>query len=157
MKELLAKLSVTFAAGSLGGLLNGLAIWIFGAFGITALFDVKIAPALTVQWLYPRIVWGGLWGWLFLLGFLPGSPVLRGAVYSIAPTLVQLFVVFPIQAGKGMLGAELGPLTPLFVVGFNLVWGIAASLWLSLVEARSGRQSASGTAMHGDLAPQPSR
>ena len=157
MKDFLTKLSVTFAAGSLGGLLNSVTVWLFGVIGITALFGVNVAPALTVQWLYPRIVWGGMWGWLFLLGFLPGSPVVRGAFYSIGPTLIQLFVVFPIQTGKGMLGVDLGPLTPVFVVFFNLVWGIAASLWLSLIEAEGGRRSVSRTAVPGDLAPQPSR
>jgi len=39
-----------------------------------------------------------------------------------------LLVVFPIKAKKGYLGLELGTLTPLFVVFFNLVWGVVTSI-----------------------------
>jgi hypothetical protein len=31
---------------------------------------VAIAPALKLSWLYPRIVWGGLWGLVFVFPFL---------------------------------------------------------------------------------------
>ena len=54
------KLSAVFGAGCLGGLVNSLAVWIFGMFGITAALGVKIAPQLSAPWLYPRIVWDGL-------------------------------------------------------------------------------------------------
>ena len=43
---------------------------------------------------------------------------------------MQLFIIFPERAHKGMMGLELGTLTPLFVVFFNALWGIAAMLWL---------------------------
>ena len=54
----------------------------------------------------------------------------RGLVYSIGPTLVQLFVVFPMKANKGMLGLDLGMLTPVLVVIFNAIWGWSAAIWL---------------------------
>ena len=126
------RLNNVFAAGSLGGLLNGIVVWLFGAIGITALFGVAIAPNLTAPMLYPRIVWGGLWGLLFLLPLLKGRLLLRGLIFSLGPTLVQLFIVFPLKAKKGMMGLELGALTPLLVIFFNAVWGIAAAYWLSL-------------------------
>ena len=43
---------------------------------------------------------------------------------------VDLFIIFPERAHKGMMGLELGTLTPLFVFLFNAVWGITAMLWL---------------------------
>jgi hypothetical protein len=48
----------------------------------------------------------------------------------LGPTIVQLFVIFPNYVNKGMLGIELGTLTPAFVLFFNAVWGVAAALWL---------------------------
>jgi hypothetical protein len=33
-----------------------------------------------------------------------------------------------------MLGLQLGYLTPLFVFFFNAMWGMAADLWLTLVQ-----------------------
>ena len=129
MKNLSRRATTAFACGALGGLANSLAVWIFGAAGITAMLSVAIAHTLTPGWLYPRIVWGGLWGILLLLPLARLSVFVQGALLSLGPTLVQLFVVFPFKAGKGAMGLELGTLTPLFVVAFNLVWGIAAVWW----------------------------
>jgi hypothetical protein len=128
------KLSLFFSAGSLGGFVNSLFVWLFGILGITSAFGVEIAPALTKSWLYPRIVWGGLWGFLFLLPFFRGSYFFRGLLFSLGPTLVQLFIVFPIQAGKGLMGVDLGNLTPLFVLFFNAVWGLATVIWLKFIQ-----------------------
>ena len=132
MNNLARKLSLVFAAGVLGGLINSLAVWGAGELGITAAAGVKIAPALSAAWLYPRLVWGGIWGILFLLPMMPSRIWSRGFIYSLGPTLVQLFVVFPIKAQKGVMGLELGMLTPLFVVVYNAIWGWAAAIWLRL-------------------------
>ena len=130
MNNLARKISLVFAAGVLGGLLNSLAVWGAGEFGITAAAGVKIAPKLSAGWLYPRLIWGGIWGVLFLLPMLKTRIWSRGFIFSLGPTLVQLFVVFPMKANKGMLGIDLGLLTPLFVVVFNAIWGWTAASWL---------------------------
>jgi hypothetical protein len=130
MSNLARKTSLVFAAGCLGGLINSLAVWIFGELGISSALGVSIAPKLTPAWLYPRLVWGGIWGLLFLLPLMKTSIFARGLVYSIGPTLVQLFVVFPMKANKGMLGLDLGMLTPVLVVIFNAIWGWSAAIWL---------------------------
>jgi hypothetical protein len=134
MRRFLRNLTLCFSAGALGGLINSLAIWFAGRTGLTALFGVTLAPAFTQAWVYPRIVWGGIWGVLFLLPLFRKLCFLRGLIYSIAPTLVQLFIVFPVQAKKGIMGLELGMLTPLFVIIFNAVWGISAALWLKVTQ-----------------------
>lgn len=130
MSNLARKISLVFAAGCLGGLVNSLAVWIFGEFGITAALGVKIAPALSPAWLYPRLVWGGIWGLLFLLPMLQTRIWSRGFIFSLGPTLVQLFVVFPMKAHKGAMGLDLGLLTPLLVVIFNAIWGWTTAIWL---------------------------
>ena len=139
MSNFPAKLSLTFCAGCLGGLINGLFVWGFGAAGIAQALGVHIAPPLTPPLLYQKMVWGGIWGWLFLVPLMNRSLFWRGLVWSLGPTLVQLFIVFPLQAKKGVMGLELGYLTPLFVVFYNAVWGWVASYWLAFSGYRRSR------------------
>jgi hypothetical protein len=129
VKGIARSLSLCFAAGAVGGLANSLALWAGGRLGLQAALGVAIAPALTPGFLYPRLVWGGLWGALFLLP-VAGSALRRGLLLGLAPALFQLFVVFPYWQGRGWLGVELGALTPVVVIAANLVWGVAASGWL---------------------------
>jgi len=128
-------LSLFFSAGALGGLANGLVVWALGRFGITHALGIALAPVLTPGWLYPRIVWGGLWGALFILPLTRWGWVRRGLVLSLGPSLVQLFLVFPLKTKGGVLGLALGALTPLAVLCFNAVWGLVASFWLTVVRA----------------------
>ncbi|MDF1535795.1 MAG: hypothetical protein P1S46_04740 [bacterium] len=133
MEVFLRRVSLLFSAGVLGGLVNSIALWAMGRFGITAMMGVNLAPAFTPVWLYPRMIWGGIWAALFLIPVLKHSPFKRGVLYSLAPSAVQLFVLFPHMAYKGYLGLELGGLTPFLVVVLNAVWGIAAAYWLSML------------------------
>ena len=128
------KVLIFFAAGCLGALANSLAVWLFGDLGITKLLGVSISPSLTAGWLYPRIVWGGIWGLLFILPLLQSKPLLKGSVLSLFPTAIQLFVVFPLKAHKGVAGLELGLYTPLFVIFFNWVWGAITALTIKLAK-----------------------
>ena len=126
------KLLICFAAGCLGALANCLTAWAFGVHGITSQFHVAMAPALTSAWLYPRIVWGGLWGFLFAIPWLSAKPLTKGAFLSLFPTLFQFLVVFPFQTPNGYFGLKLGMYTPLFVIFYNLVWGFVTSLTIKI-------------------------
>jgi hypothetical protein len=126
------KLLIFFTAGCLGGLANSIAVWLFGYFGITSSLGVSMAPSLSPSWLYPRIVWGGIWGLLFILPVLQSKLLLKGAILSLLPTAVQLFVVFPLKANKGMAGIDLGLYTPLFVLFFNWLWGFVSALTIKI-------------------------
>ena len=130
MTQLFRRLSIYFSAGAFGGLVNSFALWAMGELKITTALGVKLAPHLTSAWLYPRIVWGGLWGVLFLIPLFQGSAIKRGFMLSLGPTLVQLFIIFPQWANKGILGLDLGTMTPVIVIVLNAVWGIAAAYWL---------------------------
>ena len=133
MKKLAKRLTVIFAAGCLGGLVTSLAVWLFGAYGVTKTLGVRIAPDMSPVWLYPRLVWGGIWGLLFLLPVFRSSVLKRGLLLSLGPTIIQLFVVFPYKADQGMMGMGLGALTPLLVFVFNAIWGITVAVWLRFV------------------------
>ena len=122
------KLLIYFAAGCLGAVANSLVVWIFGDLGITKALRVSISPELTAGWLYPRIVWGGIWGLLFFLPLMNSKPFSKGTFLSLFPTIVQLLIVFPYKAKKGLAGIELGIFTPLFVLIFNWIWGVVTSL-----------------------------
>lgn len=127
------RLTLFYAAGAMGGLVNSLALWLFGRAGIPAELGVKLAPSLTPEWLYPRLVWGGIWGFLFILPIFGNRPFAQGLFFSLWPSVVQLFIVFPYQANRGLLGLDLGTLTPLFVLFFNALWGLTAAFWLRMV------------------------
>jgi hypothetical protein len=138
MGNILSRMSVGFAAGCLGALVNSWLVWYLGRRGIPHMLGVAIAPKWSLAFLYPRLVWGGLWGLIFILplwrtGFWVGV-FSRGIIFSLAPTAFQLFYVFPVMAGKGTMGLALGKLTPLFVFSYNAVWGLCAALWVYLEE-----------------------
>jgi hypothetical protein len=122
---------INFFCGRLLGSIS-IVVWLFGYLSITSSFSVSIAPSLSPDWLYPRIVWGGIWGLLFILPMLQSRLLLKGAVLSLFPTAVQLFVVFPLKAHKGIAGLDLGLLTPLFVLFFNWVWGFVTALAIKI-------------------------
>jgi hypothetical protein len=124
-------LSLVFAAGCWGALWNGLAVWLGGYLGIAPALGVHIAPPLTPAFLYAKLVWGGIWGLLFLLPMGRWSFPARGLLFSLVPTLAQLFWVFPFKAHKGFFGLQLGAFTPVFVLFYNAIWGYAAGLWLN--------------------------
>lgn len=127
---ILQRLSTVLTAGAIGGLFNSLAVWLFGLVGLTIATGVQIQPSFTPEWLYPRLVWGGIWGMLFIIPVLTDRLILKGLLLSLGPALVQCLVVFPFKAQKGWFGFELGTLTPVYVIIFNAVWGIAAGLWI---------------------------
>lgn len=133
-------LAVCFCAGLIGAVFNSLAVWGAGTLGLTTGAGVQIAPMLSPAWLYPRLVWGGIWGLVFFL--LVANPrarrgwVRKGLWVSLVPTAVQLFYFFPHHTSAGMLGQGLGTLTPAFVLVFNLIWGFATGVF---ARALSGR------------------
>lgn len=141
MKRLSRRLSLVFASGCVGGLLSSVVLWLLGSKGMTGKLGVNIAPDLTPEWLYPRLVWGGIWGVLFLLPVLKRSFLVRGLIFSLAPTLVQLFVVFPMKLDKGIMGLQMGNFTPLVVLIVNAVWGITAAFWLLLAEEKHPKEA----------------
>jgi len=120
--------SLIFAAGAFGGLVKAMVAWVFGAAGLNAALGFTMAPALTPMWIYQHLVWGGIWAFLFLLP-LSGSYYLRGALFSLGQTLIQLVIIFP-KMGKGMLGLELGYMAPVLVTCFGVIWGLATAFWL---------------------------
>ena len=123
------QLSLALAAGAIGGLASSAALWAAGSSGITHALGVRIAPALTPEWLYPRVIGGALFGLLFLLPLASQRWIAQGLALGLLSALLQLLVLLP-RAGAGLLGSKLGALTPLVVLAANAVWGLASAAWL---------------------------
>jgi len=123
-------LSLSYAAGAVGGVVCCILIWFSGEIGFAKEYGINIHPQLTPAYMYPKLVWGGLWGLAFSLPLFERYVVLRGLPLSLLPTLFQLFVVYPIFENQGIMGAKLGEFTPLFVLAVNAAWGLTAGLWL---------------------------
>ncbi|EPR35664.1 hypothetical protein dsat_2005 [Alkalidesulfovibrio alkalitolerans DSM 16529] len=137
--SLLQRIALAYLAGTIGGLANSLMNWAGFASGLAQLLGNPLVPAFTAAWLYPRLVWGGLWGLLFLTPFMTERPVVRGLVLSALPSAAMLFLFLPMQ-GQGILGLEMGYGTPLFVIACNLAWGLFAGFFWGLMNPlRRGR------------------
>jgi len=123
---------VVFAAGSLGALIQILAMNLAVHYGLIHSLGVQMGASFSPYWMYPRIVWGGLWGFVFLLSVLSSSLVMRSFLLCLIPAFVQLFIIFPFYESKGFAGLSLGVLTPFVVLFFWWVWALATSITLKL-------------------------
>ena len=126
MRPLTARLSIAFAAGLAGAVANSLAVQLGG------MLRGAGAPPLTPPWIYQRLVWGGIWGFLFLLPVLRDRPVLRGLVLGIAPAVARLTVFAP-------AGVAASPANIAQVFLFNAIWGVTAALWFHSALGRDAR------------------
>jgi hypothetical protein len=138
-RPFLLLLGACITGGILGALANSVALWAWGRWGLAQWAGVALRPELTWPWLRPRLLWGAIWG----AGFTPVAHLSRrgltaaGLLYSLLPSAVQLFYVFPSLQGKGLMGLSLGTLTPAFVLAANAVFGIVLALWVALAAAES--------------------
>jgi hypothetical protein len=141
---MLRKLAGPYAAGALAALLTSLVLWIAVRAKLGGLVDVQLGKlfpgGLDPHWLASRALEGSLFGLALPLARWRGlTPVRAGLAVSLLPSLRALFLQLP-GAGYGMLGVQLGALTPVVVLAANALWG-----WLlGLLSARvGGAESAS--------------
>ncbi|NIQ96316.1 MAG: hypothetical protein GWO11_04750 [Desulfuromonadales bacterium] len=135
-----ALLAVCFCAGIIGALANSTIAWLFGEWGVTMLAGVSISPTFTLDWLYPRLIWGGLWALPLFLTLSHSRHrrqwIRKGLWVSLLPTLAQLFYFFPYETPHGTAGLALGALTPVFVLLYNFVWGFVTGMFTRLLWGR---------------------
>ena len=140
MSRTMTLMTVCFCAGLLGALFSGLAAWQAGQMGLPAMAGVSMSPALTPGWLYSRLVWGGIWGLTYFLAVGPLKSrrhwARKGLWISLLPTAFQLFFVYPYQTQHGLMGLDLGQLTPLFVFLYNMIWGLFTGIFCRLFWGR---------------------
>ncbi len=129
--------SLGFASGSLGGVVNALVLWFLVYFGVAQSvgihFDLPSSLHGKEMMIYHQMVWGGIWGFLLLLPFLKERWFVRGLLLSLLPTLVVLFYLFPYRLGVGMCGIDYGTFTFILVLIVNAFWGVIAAAWYKSV------------------------
>ena len=117
--------------GALAALVTSVLIWVVTQSGLLLLLGIPLDQPLTTAWIYKRMIWGGIWGLLFLLPWLKAWPQRkRGLVWGVIPSLVTLLFFSPFYDGLGYLGLAWGWGWPVTIVVFNLLWGFLAGAWL---------------------------
>ena len=135
-----ALFAVCFTAGLLGAVTSSLFLWGCHEWGVMTLLGVKMKQTLDLSKLYPGMMIGGLWGLVYF--FTVGTPsyrrhwVRKGLYFSLLPSLVALFYLYPYIFHQGMAGFDLGMLTPLVIVVTNLVWGLFTGFFARLFWGR---------------------
>jgi hypothetical protein len=124
---MLRKFAGPYAAGALAALLTSIVLWIAVRAKLGALCDVELGKlfpgGLDPHWLGWRVLEGSLFALAWPLARGRGlTPVRAGLLVSLLPSLRELFLRLP-GAGYGMLGVQLGALTPVVVLAANALWG----------------------------------
>lgn len=126
-------LSTRLGLGLLGGLLGAVAAlagqWALSVLGVPARLGVEL-PALDGVTAGARLLYGSGLGLVLgvSLPWVPGPGLAaRGAAFSLALSAYVLFVAYPALPDFGLLGLERGPLTFVFVLLLNAVWGMVAA------------------------------
>jgi len=128
--DLSARIGLGFLGGMLGALASALVQWLFGVFQIPFLFGVAMTGAMSNWGAIVHVTAGAVWGTLFgvLLPLVPGRTIpSRGAMFSLVPTLYVLLITFPFETEAGWFGVSLGMLAFVFVLLYNLVWGLVTA------------------------------
>lgn len=121
-----ARAALLYAAASLGGLAVALTAWGLGAAGVADAVGVGIKPPMQLPWLYKLVVWGGLWGLIFLIPLRLGPLWLKALVLTIAPVLAALVIFIPLRGGA-MFALDAGPLAPFYIYAINIPWGLVTA------------------------------
>ncbi len=125
------QISLSFAAGAVGAIVNMSAAWLMERMGLFHLLGCDLSASVDRQWIYSRLVWGGIFGLFLVLPVMENSVLKRGLILGLLPAAFQLLVIFPIFLNQRIMGLNHGATTPLFVIALNLLWGVAACLWKS--------------------------
>lgn len=124
--SLLQRAALYFAAAAVGGLAAVLTAWAFGQIGVADLFGVKIKPALAKGLIYKQMVWGGIWGLIFLLPVNVKPLWVKGLLMTLFPVIAAVVLVLPMR-GNGFLGLQLGVLAPVYIYLINIPWGLVTA------------------------------
>ena len=139
MPSLLQRANQCVAAGAVAGLATTILIWIASQSGSFVVLGLRLGFELTPGWIYQRMVWGALWGLLFLLPFFQAwANWRRGLVWGLLPALATMLIFNPFKDQIGFFGLDLGAAMPVVVLVFSLLWGAIAGWWLDLSEFGPG-------------------
>ncbi|MBU2887009.1 hypothetical protein KO507_14660 [Gilvimarinus agarilyticus] len=117
---------LVYGCGSFAALLVTLAQWLLAKFGVYYELGADLSPSISAVGLYPKMVWGGVCGFLILMPLTASRWLLRSVWVALIPALIQLFVIYPVMTSFGVAGLALGVLTPGVVFLFFWAWALLA-------------------------------
>jgi hypothetical protein len=127
--DILRRLSWAFVAGCIGAIALYVGVTLLLRSGFGNIPAQQAAYLGSKAFLYRSIVWGGIWGFAFVIPFLAGKWWARGLLVGLAATLVSFFVF------RGGLPADVKEIIAAAVL--NMVfWGLAAAFWHDKVMTR---------------------
>jgi hypothetical protein len=124
--RLFRQLSLAFAAGGVGVIALVVFLWIVRDAGVLTSLGLHAPKPKMPDFLYSRIVWGGLWALLFVLPVMSRQWLLRGLAVGVLASLASIFYFNPAWKNAAFSFVLL-----IFVA--NAVWGIIASGWYRAV------------------------
>ncbi len=121
---MIRRLCAAYVAGAVAALLASLLFWAAGSARLPHALGVDMAPALTWDWIAPRMLWGSFYalGYPILRRFGLG-PLRAALTVSLLPSGVELLFLLP-RAGYGVLGLSLGGLAFAVVLLVNAIWAV---------------------------------
>ncbi|HTO71416.1 MAG TPA: hypothetical protein VMR31_16260 [Myxococcota bacterium] len=139
---MLRRFAGPYAAGALAAVLTSVVVWIAVRAKLGALVDVQLGKLFPGELDLHGLGWRVFEGSLFALAWPLArgrglSPVRAGLLVSLLPTADMLFLELP-RSGYGMLGVQLGALTPVVVLAANALWGWFLGSLSGRVGAESG-------------------
>jgi hypothetical protein len=128
--NLLRALSLAFVAGVIGAGALYLARRGLAQLPFLTLPSISTPGAASdpLAQLYRVLIWGGIWGLLLAIPILNRSWWLKGALIGVLATLVARYYFRPNLTVTWNLAV--------YAVALNVLWGVVAAFWWSLVSAR---------------------
>jgi len=127
-------LTLAFGAGALGSVVLALVAFLLAQSGVPQSLGASSPPA-DLPFLYRLIVWGGIWGFLFVLPVLGRAWWLKGIIIGLLATAALIFFFSP--ALQRAPAVQIG-----YIIVLNSIWGVAAGAWWALVSGsrKNGRR-----------------
>ena len=134
------RLALGFVAGFLATItFHQIGIWVLHAVGFIGATPWNTAPVppFGVPSVISLSFWGGVWGIIFVLierwlARFPGGYLVGSAVFgAIVPTLVLMFVVFPLRGQP--VGAGFAPNLIITFLIVHALWGVGTAVILGVL------------------------
>lgn len=136
MALLFRLLTLGFGAGAFGAVVLGLVAFALGRLGVPEMLGLTMPAPKLPEAFYRAIVWGGIWGLLFVVPVLNRAWWLKGIIIGLLATAALVFYFAPGLRGGPVLGL-------VYAAALNgLVWGLSAGLWWAIVSGgrKNGRK-----------------
>lgn len=128
--------ALLYASGTLGAFVASFLLIFLSSSQLLNAVGITLAPSFTLAYLAPKLVWGGLWGFLFLVP-IPFRFSIFGIFFmALLPAFFQLFVVYPQWEHAGWLGIRHGWAMPFLTYFYWLVWAFFTSLSMRFTGGR---------------------